>query len=203
MKKAYSIVLLLPFVIACSHNSKIENHKIVDSLVEYRDTIVGNFSGLGIDTLIAEPIDTLTVPEFEGDEFGNQHYKWRVFSKSRRLKELIVNDTNDMKFVTEGDLDGNGTDEWGFRTQWSVSNWHTYQIYTYHNGEWYYIAKPIMVNTPDFEKLRNGFDIAEPNTVKGQIDIKFSRPQKGNDCIVDTVVKATYITISDNGDCIS
>lgn len=65
MKKAYSIVLLLPFVIACSHNSKIENHKIVDSLAEYRDTIVGNFSGLGIDTLIAEPIDTLTVPEFE------------------------------------------------------------------------------------------------------------------------------------------
>lgn len=209
MKTASSIGLLMPLLIACSPKQHTEENQqqtkdclITDSLAEYQDTIVGNFSGLGIDTLISEPIDSLSVPEFEGDHFGNQHYKWRIFSKSGRIRDLTIEDTNGIQFVYEGDLDGNGTDEWGFMTQWAVSNWHTYQIYTYRNGEWHYIVKPIMIHTSDFEKLNNGNDIAKPNNVKGQIHIKFSRTQNGEPCIIDTIVNATLLPISNDEDCI-
>lgn len=202
MKKVYQIDLLMPFLIACSPKQQTKDCLITDSLAEYRDTIVGNFSGLGIDTLISEPIDSLSVPEFDGDHFGNQHYKWRVFSKSGRIKDLIIKDTNGIQLVYEGDLDGNGTDEWGFRTQWAVSNWHTYQIHTYHNGEWYYLSKPIMLFASDFEELKNGLYVAEPNETKGLINIKFSRVQDGGFCVVDTTINASFIPISDNVDCI-
>ena len=41
------------------------------------------------------------------------HYKWRVFTKNKTVKDLILeNKTIGIHFIYEGDLDGNGTDEW-------------------------------------------------------------------------------------------
>ncbi len=86
-------------------------------MAQYRDTLIANFNGLEIDTLICEPMDSMN-PDYRGF-----HYKWRVFTKNKTVKDLILeNKTIGIHFVYEGDLDGNGTEEWGYVTEWPTSN---------------------------------------------------------------------------------
>lgn len=74
---------------------------------------MGILNGRGIDTLIAEPI---------GEKDSVWYFKWRVFTKNNSVKPLIIDNTIGIHFVYEGDLDGNGTDEWGYVTEWETSN---------------------------------------------------------------------------------
>lgn len=96
--------MILLYTFGCGNK-----HKSVESdpLAQYRDTLIGNFNGLEIDTLICEPMDSTTA------DYKGFHFKWRVFSKNRSVKDLILdNKTIGIHFVNEGDLDGNGTNEW-------------------------------------------------------------------------------------------
>ncbi len=40
--------------------------------------------------------------------------------------------------IQEGDLDGNGTDEFGVRRELDAGTCDNYYIYTFDNGEWEY-----------------------------------------------------------------
>ncbi len=50
-----SLLMLSAFGCGSKHESKES-----DNLAQYRDTLIGNFNGLEIDTLICEPMDSLT-----------------------------------------------------------------------------------------------------------------------------------------------
>lgn len=106
--KHLPIFLIIGLILfcACGCRSKSESNES-DNLAQYRDTLIANFNGLEIDTLICEPMDSLN-PNYKGF-----HYKWRVFTKNKTVKDLILeNKTIGIHFIYEGDLDGNGTDEW-------------------------------------------------------------------------------------------
>lgn len=111
-----------------------------DYLAQYRDTIVGNFSGSQIDTLICEPLDSISDPNYKGF-----HYRWRVFAKNGSVDDILIDKTIGIKFVKEGDLDGDGAEEWGYKTIWETSNWMLYHVYTYKNRKPQYLIEPTSI----------------------------------------------------------
>ena len=113
MKKLPIILLCLIWLCACERASKHQTSELDNHLKQYRDTLIGNFNGIDIDTLIAEPMDSLN-PNYKGF-----HYKWRVFTKNKSVKGLILeNKTIGINLVYEGDLGGNGTEERGYVPEW-------------------------------------------------------------------------------------
>lgn len=107
-------------------------------MAQYRDTLIGRFNGIDIDTLICEPIDSLSPIEY--GRYGGCHYEWRVYSTNGTVKDLIVGNTIGINFLKEGDLDGNGTEEWG------------YHSFTNINGEWQHIIEPTPIWIPHLDQ---------------------------------------------------
>ena len=107
--KSNKIVLaVIAVLISGCNNNKVHNSLDSDSLAQYRDTLIGKFNGIDVDTLICEPIDSLS-PKEDGT-YGGCHYEWRVYTTNGTVKDLIVGKTVGIVFVKEGDLDGNGTE---------------------------------------------------------------------------------------------
>ncbi len=102
-----------------------------DSLAQYRDTIVGKFNGIEIDTLICEPAGKL----IKDDLFGEFYIEWRVYTTKGTVADLKIGNTFGIEFVEEGDLDGNKTEEWGYIPLWN-SSWTVYEIFTAVDGKW-------------------------------------------------------------------
>lgn len=134
-----TILCLLLTVISCSQN-KVAQSPTTDHLAKYRDTIVGNFSGSQIDTLISEPLDSISDPNYEGF-----HYRWHVYAKNKSVDDVEIFNTIRVKFVKEGDLNGDGADEWGYKTDWETSNWMMYHVYTYKDGKAQYLYEPTSI----------------------------------------------------------
>ncbi len=110
--KILPIILLVSFLslVSCERG-KSTSDNAVDHLAQYRDTIVGNFSGSKIDTLICEPLDSITDPTYQGF-----HYHWRVYAKNGSVDDVLIDNTIRINFVKEGYLDGVGGAEWGYKT---------------------------------------------------------------------------------------
>lgn len=166
-------------------------HKSTDSdpLAQYRDTLIGNFNGIEIDTLIAEPI---------GEKDSIWYFTWRVFTKNNSVKPLIIyNQTIGIHFVSEGDLDGNGADEWGYVTEWYSSNWMGYHAFVNVDGEWQHIIKPTAIWIPHLDS-KNGTDhaiskedILQPSEDSKFLKVKFSDVRNNGEdfLIIDTLIK--------------
>lgn len=175
-----SLILFCAFGCGSKHQSAES-----DPLAQYRDTLIGNFNGMEIDTLICEPMDSITV------DYKGFHFKWRVFTKNGSVKDLILdNKTIGIHFVKEGDLDGNGTDEWGYVTEWPTSNWMCYHAFTDINGEWQHIIKPSTIYIPHLDSISNE-DILQPSENAGFLKVKFSDVRNdGEDfLIIDTLIR--------------
>lgn len=166
-----------------------------DPLSQYRDTLIGRFNGIDIDTLICEPMDSLN-PNYKGF-----HYKWRVFTKNRTVKDLILeNKTIGIHFVKEGDLDGNGTDEWGYVTEWETSNWMCYHAFTNKNGKWEYIIEPTTIYIPHLDTEDGIYhtiskeDILQPSEDSGFLKVKFSDVRNNGEdfLIIDTLIMLNH-----------
>ena len=95
------------------------------------DTLVGNFSGKGVDTLIAEPIGQNTMLK-----------NFKISSKNGTIPPLYFEEIYGIWMVPEGDLDGNGTEEFGIFWDSPSSTWSAYQVYTCIDGLWH-----LMVST--------------------------------------------------------
>lgn len=132
-----TIICILLTAFSCSQN-KVVQPQTTDHLAKYRDTIVGNFSGSQIDTLISEPLDSISEPI---DDEG-YHFQWRVYAKNGSVEEVRINNTIGVKLVKEGDLDGDGAEEWGYKSEWHSSNWMMYHVYTYRDGKPQYLYEP-------------------------------------------------------------
>lgn len=153
------------------------------------DTLIGKFNGIDIDTLISEPIGNVT----------GFNYNWRLYTKNGTVKDLILeNETIDVRFVREGDLDGNGTDEWGFMHERETSNWTLYDLYTFNNGEWQRMIEPQSIFKFHFENNdRYGNliyeDIIQKSNKEGFIKAKFSDLRNDDFVIVDTLIKVNHL----------
>lgn len=185
-----SLLMLSAFGCGSKHESKES-----DNLAQYRDTLIGNFNGLEIDTIICEPMDSLN-PNYKGF-----HYKWRVFTKNKTVKDLILeNKTIGIHFVYEGDLDGNGTDEWGYVTEWETSNWMCYHAFTNINGEWQHIIEPTSIWLPHLDPQDSisyritKEDILQPSEDSGFLKVKFSDVRNNGEdfLIVDTMIMLNH-----------
>ncbi len=161
----------------------------LDSLVQYRDTIVGKFNGIDIDTLICEPIGKLIKDEL----FGEFYTEWRVYTTKGTVEELKIGNTIGIEFVKEGDLDGNKTDEWGFLTQWPTSSWTVYELFVFDEGKWELMVEPIRIWRDHLETSFSESDIAQPSNKEGFIKIKTSDviDEVTNWIVVDTIVPIT------------
>lgn len=191
MKKLPIILLCLIWLCACVREGK---HQNTDSeyLTQYRDTLIGKFNGSDIDTLICEPMDSLN-PNYKGF-----HYKWRVFTKNKTVKDLILeNKTIGIHFVYEGDLDGNGTEEWGYVPEWETSNWMRFHAFTNVNGEWQHIIEPTPIWLPHIDPqdslyytIKKG-DILQPSETTDFLKVKFSDVRNNGEdfLIIDTLIQ--------------
>lgn len=186
----FLISLTLLCVVGCGRKHQSAE---ADHLAQYRDTLIGNFNGLEIDTLICEPMDSINA-----DYKRFHHYKWRVFAKNNTVNPLIIDyKTIGIHFVNEGDLDGNGTDEWGYVTEWETSNWMGYHAFTNINGEWQHIIEPTSIWLPHIDPQDslyytiNKENILQSSEKAGFLKVKFSdiRNDGADFIIIDTLIQ--------------
>lgn len=165
-----------------------------------RDTLIGKFDGINIDTLIAEPYGEKS--EFNDDDvYSGWYYKWRVYSKKGTVKELkLENVTTGIKFVKEGDVDGDGKDEWGYVSEWPTSFWMRYNLYHNDNGMWKLLIEPTPIWLPHIDsedKVYGGHsaeDLIQKSNKPGYLRVKFSdvRNDGGDFLLIDTLIRISH-----------
>lgn len=174
----FLICLMLSCVFSCGRKHQSKEY---DILAQYRDTLIGNFNGLEIDTLIAEPIDTIL-------ERGM--WDWEIKCKNGKVIPLTLQQRFSVRFTAEGDLDGNGTDEFGIRSEKENGTWDSYMVYTYKGDEWQYLIKPIWTySTHFYDSLNNGANVVQPINTKGMVKVRFSDIRNDDFCIIDTLIR--------------
>lgn len=184
------ILIILIASFACNQKKPVQE-SVTDHLAQYRDTLVGNFIGSQIDTLICDPLDSVSDPAYRG-----LHYQWRVFAKNGSVDDLEIGNTIGIHFVKEGDLDGDGADEWGYVTEWETSNWMMYKVYTYKNKQAALLYEPLPIYIPHLDPADNDFmttskdSLASKSSKPGFVNVKFSDIRNdGEDfLIIDTIV---------------
>lgn len=178
---------------------------------EEKDTIIGNFTGSGIDTLYVESVVDCNCnldkdydeEEHFAHEMDDELVKYYLTSTNPVLGkvELFGYASLAPRLVNEGDLDGNGTCEVGYLPVWRLSQWRLYHLFTFKDGKWKYLIDP-EADVKDanggeslFETghlLRgSGFEIATPSGRKGLVMIRY-QTQGVNSLIKDTLVTPDY-----------
>ena len=154
------------------------------------DTIWGNFTGKGVDTLYVVTIVDTTK---EWDEATT--YYAMSNNKNIPKMELFGCSLYQPKLVFEGDLDGDGKDEWGYLHTWMTSQWRYYRVFSLVNGHWRYLIESDRLNTPIFFRSSSK-EVVEPGDKPGYVRINYgdygAHPE-----ILDTMEKATYSKITD------
>ena len=167
-----------------------------------QDTIVGNFTGKGIDTLYVEMVEN---PKYnvQNDDM-EQMYKYYLSSNNKSIPKIKLYgcDAATPKLVKEGDLDRNGTCEVGYIHTWTMSQWRYYRIFTLVKNEWRYLVEGDYLDTPEWFR-HSGVEVAEPGKKKGTVlihhyyegydEIKEERIAE----IRDTIVIPTFNIIDD------
>lgn len=110
-----------------------------DVINEFRDTLVGNFTGKGVDTLIAEPYGLNTVRK-----------NFKIYSKNGSVKPLFIEEIFCVNLLSEDDLDGNGTEEFGIMWHLEMGNWNSYYVFTYLDDKWQLLIRPLCIYNPHF-----------------------------------------------------
>lgn len=161
--------------------------------------ITGNFTGNGIDTLyvVEEVIDSI----HEMDE----RYKFYAKSNNPQLPtiELFGCGYATPQLVYEGDVDGDGKDEWGYLHTWLNSQWRYYRIYNFDNktGKWRFLYYDTgengisLLDTPEYVRS-SGIDLVEKGPKPGYIKINYGTYGPDEYEIRDTIIKPTYTPIS-------
>ena len=152
------------------------------------DTIVGNFTGKGIDTLYVE--------EVMPDSFDYHNIKYYMVSSNKHIPriELYGIFQAPPKLVNERDLDRTGTCEVGYLHTWYNSQWRQYRIFTLRHGKWKYLIYGDYLDTPEWFR-HSGKEVAEPGPRKGTVLIHYGVDLTG--VIKDTIVKPTFSKITD------
>lgn len=149
------------------------------------DTLVGKFDGSVIDTLICEPAGPLIKDSLMG-EFCQE---WTVRTINGSVDNIIIGNTFGIKFIKVGDLDGNGTEEWGFVTEWN-SSLTSFELFTAVNSKWKLLTDPIIIWEDHLNTVFTESDIARPSHKRGYIRVKTSVSDSdlGGWTLTDTIV---------------
>ena len=90
---------------------------------EGKDTIVGNFTGKGMDSIwVVERIDTIV------DDYAEYNYHTQSNNPLLPSVELYGRTSHCAFIVNEGDVDGDGQDEWA----WMRGSFRSYAVIDYH-----------------------------------------------------------------------
>ena len=163
------------------------------------DSIVGNFTGLGLDTIYIESREV----EDKDDDLG-LGVKYFAISSNPAIPEveLFGCPSDPPLIVLEGDVDGDGRDEWGYLHTWLTSQWRLYRIFNYNpqNKKWRFLfydnENSRFLETCEFFRS-SGLDIVEKGPRPGLIKINYMTD--GVDAeIRDTIIAPTYTTINKN-----
>lgn len=151
-----------------------------------QDTIIGNFTGHGIDTLYVEAVKTK-----DNDE---QQFRFFMASTNPSIPEVELYgfDAVFPRLVNEGDLDGNGTCEVGYLHTWMNSQWREYRIFSLLSGEWRYLLSEHLRTSEWFRQT--GIEVAEPGKKKGTVLVHYSRDMFE---VKDTLVVPSFNKITD------
>jgi SanA protein len=157
-----------------------------------RDTIVGNFTGKGIDTIYVYQEN-----HFPDENDYGQHISYYAKSNNPEIPtiELWGWDQVSPKLVYEGDVDSNGKDEWGYLHTWMASQWRQYRIFTLVGNEWRYLIDGELLDTHGLFRS-SGVDIVEKGDRKGYVKINYARWEADDMDTHDTIVAATYTKIT-------
>jgi len=195
MKKPLYLIIA-SLVVACGSKSRQYTQTKDDSLAQYRDTLIGRFNGIDIDTLIAEPIDTTKERAF---------WDWYIYSKNFMIDTLIVHNQFEVDLLSEGDLDGDGLEELGCLHYIHGSGcWGNYFVLTYKNG-WRFLFDSVnyhvwlgCTDTPcEIDSLVS--KTAVDGLLKVQYyDIEKYTPQILDD-MIDTIIHISPIPIEEIG----
>lgn len=144
----------------------------LDDIIELRDTLIGNFSGKGIDTLIAEPIGLCTTRK-----------NFKITSKNGTVAPLYIEEIWGVSMIAEGDLDGNGTDEFGIWWHLEMGNWSNYYIFTYQNDQWNLLIEPLNSYSSHFYEDLKVVNAVMPSKKKGYV--KATESHGGEDFYIE------------------
>lgn len=151
--------------------------------------IIGNFTGSGSDTiwLNHSPNETEYVQDTLHFSFPvkNPIYPYYYWCS---------------KIINEGDLDGDGLDEFGFAYTEGMSNWFSYQVYSIREGYLFRLSEENHINHSDviFDSL------AESTGIRNKIKLKNAKavwgdPETQSDWLGweyrDTIVDANYVIV--------
>ena len=163
-----------------------------------QDTIVGNFTGRGIDTIYVEKTD-------EEDPTTGLPGSFFIGSRNKRIPKVRLHGYSGAspRLVNEGDLDGNGTCDVGYLTTWLNSQYRRYCILTLVGDEWRYLVEGDYMTTSASFRY-SGIEVAEPGKKKGTVLIHYSRKEYDPETemcfheIADTIVVPTFSKIEDD-----
>lgn len=157
-----------------------------------RDTIVGNFTGEGLDTIYVTQVINQKAKDRE------DMCKYYAQSNNPELPriELFGCLGSSPKLVFEGDLDQDGKDEWGYLHTWTSSQWRQYRVYNYDSkrGRWRHLYYGDLLDTPEYLRSRD-IDLVEKGPRPGTILIHWGLGDGDQTCI-DTIVAPTYTAIT-------
>lgn len=164
-----------------------------DPFIELRDTLIGKFDGIHMDTLIMEPSQPFESLENDMDIYHTQ--KWHIYTKNGTVNEMKFDSYKaKMKMIAEGDLDGDGKDEWGFIPYYPTSNFVGYHVFKNKKGEWHEMIVPLEIWLPHIDADEFNVsqeDLVQPSARKGYLKVKFSKMNENATefTIVDSLVK--------------
>lgn len=108
---------------------------------------------------------------------------------------MLIDNTIRINFVKEGDLDGDGAEEWGYMTIGETSNWMLYHVYTYKDRKPQYLIEPSSIwdihldPNNNFGVFTSKEDIVESYS-SDSVKLKFSDVRNDGDdfLLIDTIV---------------
>ena len=166
------------------------------------DMIVGNFTGNGIDTIYVNcNFDKSRLSKAERQKYGigfagggnsDEYNICYAVSNNPVLPPVELFNPNGL--VLEGDLDGDGKDEWGYLYEWTSSQWRWYRVYTFdtNSGTWKHLYYGDLLGTSEFMRA-SGKEVVEKGPRKGLIKINYGGHYR---LVLDTIVQPTYTPIT-------
>jgi SanA protein len=166
------------------------------------DMIVGNFTGNGIDTIYVDcNFDKSRLSKAERQKYGigfagggnsDEYNICYAVSNNPVLPPVELFCPNGL--VLEGDLDGDGKDEWGYLYEWTSSQWRYYRVYTFdtNSGTWKHLYYGDLLDTSEFMRA-SGKEVVEKGPRKGLIKINWEAHHR---IVLDTIVQPTYTPIT-------
>lgn len=156
-----------------------------------RDTIWGNFTGEGIDTIYIEFVFDTTANDYD------EMYKYYAVSPNKSIPKIEIHGCRIApKLVFEGDLDQNGTDEWGYLHTWMTGQWRHYRVYTLVDNAWRYLFDDENLSSPEWFRC-SGKEIVEPADSAGYVKLNYGTFEATSMEERDTIIKASFLEIED------